>query len=77
MKEVWNFNLSFIRNIVQACKLFVVLIVYPNWLQKGMSPPPLFYMCVCASLHMSGMHCSCAVKCSNQHSMLLRPSIIP
>jgi hypothetical protein len=48
MKEIRNFNLSLIRNVLQACKLFVVLIIYPNLMQKGMfpSPPTLSFVCV-------------------------------
>ena len=36
---------------------------------------PRLYVCVCVCLRMPGMHCSCAVKCSDQErSVLLRPS---
>jgi len=91
--RVWNFSTcrfeqhlkylsSLIRHILQAWKLFVLLIIYPNWVQKGMFVFPTFLsVClsssslVCVCLRMPGMHCSCAMKCSDQeHSMLLRPS---
>ena len=74
--RMWNFSTcrfeqhlkylsSLIRNILQAWKLFVLLIIYPNWVQKGMffSPTSLslslsvfflacmyVYVCACACL---------------------------